>query len=625
MTRQVPALFKSPAERPLPGRVLTLSGIADGAEGLVLADLARAIASAAKPPAISLAVVCRDGPRMATAARALAFFAPDIEVLEFPAWDCLPYDRVSPHAAVVAARMMTLARLARVTGREHPAVLLTTVNAALQRVPPRDTLAKQSLSAAPGNILPMAGITTWLDLNGFNRAATVREAGDYAVRGGIVDLFAPGMDEPVRLDFFGDTLESIRSFDPETQRTDADLRALDLVPMAEFQLTSDTIRAFRTGYVAAFGAAGPDDMLYEAVSEGRRHAGMEHWLPLFHQQMETLFDYVAGSPIAIEPLAEEAAHERLAQIEDYYQARKEAFDHSGRHGALYKPLPPDRLYLAEAEWHERLEKSALARLTSFAAPEQRDVIEIGAHAGHNFTAERATPGANVFEAVGKHVQALQAAGKRAVIALWSDGSRERMSHVLREHGLLNLAPVASWPAALALPRPQVALAVLGVESGFETADVALITEQDILGERLVRSRRQAKRADNFIAEVTSLSAGDLVVHVDHGIGRFIGLRAIEAAGAPHDCLEIHYAGGDKLFLPVENIELLSRYGSEEAGVELDRLGGVAWQTRKARMKNRIREIAGELIKVAAERQLREAPRLTVETGVYDEFCAGFPL
>ena len=257
MAAQVPpALIKSPAERLSPGRVLTLAGIADGAEGLVLADLARAIASGAKPPAISIAVVCRDGPRMATLARALAFFAPDIEVLEFPAWDCLPYDRVSPHAAVVAQRMMTLARLARVQGREHPAVLLTTVNAALQRVPARELIAKQSLSAAPGNILPMAGIISWLDLNGFNRAATVREAGDYAVRGGIVDLFAPGMDEPVRLDFFGDTLESIRSFDPETQRTNADLRALDLVPMAEFQLTSDTIRLFRTGYVAAFGAAG---------------------------------------------------------------------------------------------------------------------------------------------------------------------------------------------------------------------------------------------------------------------------------------------------------------------------------------------------------------------------------
>ncbi len=625
MTAQVPhsALIKSPAERLSPGRVLTLAGIADGAEGLVLADLARAIASGPKPPAISLAVVCRDGPRMATLSRALAFFAPDIEVLEFPAWDCLPYDRVSPHAAVVAQRVMTLARLARVTGREHPAVLLTTVNAALQRVPARDLIAKQSLSAAPGNILPMAGITAWLDLNGFNRAATVRESGDYAVRGGIVDLFAPGMDGPVRLDFFGDTLESIRSFDPETQRTNADLRALDLVPMAEFQLTSDTIRAFRTGYVAAFGAAAPDDVLYEAVSEGRRHAGMEHWLPLFHQRLETVFDYVDGSPIAIEPLAEEAAHERLAQIEDYYQARKEALDHAGA-GAPYKPLPPDRLYLAEAEWRARLDKSALARLTSFATPEQANVIEVGAHAGHNFAAERAIPSANVFEAVGKHVHLLQAAGKRAVIALWSEGSRERMAHVLAEHGLLNLAPVASWPQALSLPRPQVALAVLGLESGFATADVALITEQDILGERLVRTRRQSKRADNFIAEVTSLAAGDLVVHVDHGIGRFIGLRAIEAAGAPHDCLEIHYAGGDKLFLPVENIELLSRYGSEEAGAELDRLGSTAWQTRKARMKNRIREIAGELIKVAAERQLREAPRLAVGAGLYDEFCAGFP-
>jgi transcription-repair coupling factor (superfamily II helicase) len=617
-------MSQSPAGRLKPGKLLNLAGVADGAEGLVVTDLARAIASGANPPAISIAVVCRDGSRMAALSRAFGFFAPDIEVLEFPAWDCLPYDRVSPHPAVVAQRMITLARLARVTGRAHPAVLLTTINAALQRVPERGLIAKLSLSAAPGNVLPMASITQWLELNGFNRAATVREAGDYAVRGGIIDLFAPGRDTPVRLDFFGDTLESMRSFDPETQRTTEELRALDLVPMAEFQLTSDTVRLFRTGYVAAFGAADPDDVLYEAVSEGRRHAGMEHWLPLFHKRMETLFDYIPGSPIVTEPLAEEAAHERFAQIADYYQARKDALGKDGA-GAPYKPLPPDRLYLAKDEWRTRLNGAALAHMTPFAAPETTaDVIDIGAHAGHNFAAERNTPGANVFEAVVKQVWALQGKGKRAVIALWSEGSRERMSHVLAEHSLANLALVASWPQALALPRPQVGLAVLGLDSGFETADVALITEQDILGERLVRPRRHAKHNENFIAEVTSLSAGDLVVHVDHGIGRFSGLRAIEAAGAPHDCLEIHYAGGDKLFLPVENIELLSRYGSEGAAVELDRLGGTAWQARKARMKNRIREIAGELIKVAAERQLREAPRLTVATGLYDEFCAGFP-
>jgi transcription-repair coupling factor (superfamily II helicase) len=615
---------RSPAERLAPGKPLLLAGVADGAEGLVIADLARAVAASAKAPAVSAAVICRDGPRMATLSRALAFFAPDIEVLEFPAWDCLPYDRVSPHAAVVAQRMTTLARLARVKGRERPAVLLTTVNAILQRVPARETVARQSLAAAPGNVLPMAGITQWLELNGFTRASTVREPGDYALRGGILDLFPPGMNEPVRLDFFGDTLESIRSFDPETQRTNAELRTLDLVPVAEFQLTTETIRLFRTGYVAAFGAAAPDDVLYEAVSEGRRHAGMEHWLPLFHKQMETLFDYCAATPLILEPLAEEAAHERLSQIADYFEARRAALDRDDG-GAPYKPLPPDRLYLAEAEWRTRLDDAPLSRLSPFAPPDGgADTIDIAARTGHSFTAERSEPGTNVFEAVTKHVQALQAAGKRAAIALWSDGSRERMAHVLNEHGLHNLAPVTSWPQALALPRPQVALAVLGIETGFETADVAVISEQDILGERLVRPRRQSKRAENFIAEVTGLAAGDLVVHVDHGIGRFSGLRAIEAAGAPHDCLEIHYLGGDKLYLPVENIELLSRYGAEGTNVELDRLGGAAWQARKARMKNRIREIAGELIKIAAERQLREAPRLAVAAGLYDEFCAGFP-
>jgi transcription-repair coupling factor (superfamily II helicase) len=265
-------------------------------------------------------------------------------------------------------------------------------------------------------------------------------------------------------------------------------------------------------------------------------------------------------------------------------------------------------------------------MTPFDIPEGQgqQVIDAGTRQGRNFAAERAEPGGNVFEAVTRHVQALQAARKHVVIALWSEGARERMSHVLADHALTNLAPVRSWQDALALPPHQVALAVLGLESGFETADAAVVGEQDILGDRLVRQRRGGKRPENFISEVTSLTAGDLVVHVDHGIGRFVGLRAIEAAGAPHDCLEIHYAGGDKLFLPVENIELLSRYGSEESQVDLDRLGGGAWQARKARMKRRILEIAGELIKIAAERQLREAPKLVPEHGPYDEFCAGFP-
>jgi transcription-repair coupling factor (superfamily II helicase) len=615
----------SPTEHIRAGQAVTFCGVADGAEPLVLADLARALATRADASTPRLLVVCQDGSRMAQLSSGLSFFAPDLLVMEFPSWDCLPYDRVSPHAAICAQRMVALARLSRTRVGKRPDILLTTVNAALQRVAPRAFVSAQSLSAAPGNILDMAGVVRWLELNGFVRASIVRDAGEYAVRGGIIDLFAPGMDLGVRLDFFGDALESIRSFDPQSQRTAGQLRALNLVPVSEFQLTPETIRRFRQGYLAEFGAAGPDDLLYAAVSEGRRYPGMEHWLPLFYENLQSLIDYAPGTPIVLEPLAEDAVAQRLEQITDHFEARRQAQGTLGG-GAPYRPLPPERLYLSAAEWRGALNQAALVRLTPFSvlADPSGPVVEIGARQGRNFAAEREQAQSNLFDAVTAHVHRLQADGKRVVITLWSEGSRERIKHVLSDHHLVNLVNVASWPEAIKRPKPEVGLAVLGLETGFETPDLAVIGEQDILGDRWVRPRRSGKRAADFIAEVTSLAPGDPVVHVDHGIGRFAGLVTIEAAGAPHDCLEVHYAGGDKLFLPVENVELLSRYGSEQTGVELDRLGGSAWQARKARLKERIREIAGELIKVAAERHLREAPRLVVEHGLYDEFCAGFP-
>jgi transcription-repair coupling factor (superfamily II helicase) len=615
-------MAQSPAQSLKPGRALTLAQVADGAEGMVLADLARAISAKSDAPAISLAVICRDGQRMAQLSRALSFFGPDIEVMEFPAWDCLPYDRVSPNAATVAQRMTTLSRLVRVKGRDRPSILVTTANAATQRVPARQFTATHALSVAPGNVLGMASVVEWLELNGYQRASTVREPGEYAVRGGILDLYPPGLELPVRFDYFGDSVESIKTFDPQTQRSEMPMGKLDLVPVAEFQLITETIRRFRTGYVSQFGAANPDDLLYEAVSEGRRYPGMEHWLPLFHERMDTLFDYLPDTPVALEALAEDAIKNRFAQIKDYYEARAEALK-DGMTPA-YKPMPPDRLYLTDEEWTEQLGQLAVATLSPFDVPPANDVIDIGARPGHNFVTERTEPGANVFEAVARHVNALQGDGKRVVIALWSEGARERMAHVLADHKLVNLKSVGSWQQVLASPRHEISLAVLGIDAGFVTDGAAVISEQDILGDRLVRTRKAARRADNFIQEATSLSAGDLVVHVDHGIGRFVGLQAITVTGAPHDCLEIHYADAAKLYLPVENVELLSRYGSEQTNVELDRLGSGNWQARKAKMKKRIREIAGELIKIAAERQLREAPKLTVTPGAYDEFAAGFP-
>jgi transcription-repair coupling factor (superfamily II helicase) len=614
---------RSPVAAFQPGHPFTLANVADGAEGFVVSDLARAVAAKPDAPAVSVAVVCRDGARMAQLARALDFFAPDLSVMQFPAWDCQPYDRVSPHGGILAQRLTTLARLSRLKGSDKPLILLTTVNAIMQRVPAREAITAQALSVAPGNVVGMDSIAAWLEHNGYSRVSTVREPGDYAVRGGILDLFPAGLDQPVRFDFFGDTLESIRTFDAESQRTLLDMRALDLVPISEFQLVTETIRRFRMGYVAEFGAPRRDDMLYEAVSEGRRHPGMEHWLPLFQERMETLFDYLGASPIVLEPQSEDAARERLTQINDYYEARREALDHPGG-GAVYQPLPPDRLYLTDSEWNGRLAANPIARLTPFAVPDETDVIDIDARQGRNFAPERADTSINVFERLVAHVNDLQSKRKKVVVALWTEGSRDRMASMLKDHKLLNITHINTWRAVQATPRNETMLAVVGLESGFETEAVALITEQDILGDRLVRARKSGRKLENFISEVTSLAAGDLVVHVEHGIGRFIGLQTLQVSGAPHDCLELHYANETKLFLPVENIELLSRYGSDQTNAELDRLGGSGWQARKAKLKNRIREIAGDLIKIAAERQLHEAPKFPLHPGTYDEFCARFP-
>ena len=597
------------------GRELTLASVPDGLVGKVLADALKASGSP------RLLFVARDGQRVAEVARALAFFAPDVEVLEFPAWDCLPYDRVSPHVAIVAARMATLARLAVPGGK--PAIVLTTVNAALQRTPERRLVASGSVSAVVGGDVAMDDLTGWLETNGFLRSPTVREPGEYAVRGGILDLYAAGSDAPVRLDFFGDTLDTIRTFDADTQRTIDRRERIDLVPVSEMVLTPVTIARFRERYLALFGAADREDLLYHSVSEGRRYVGMEHWLPLFADKLETLFDHTGDAGVVLDHLVDEATAERFDQMADHYQARvqaREAGDTGG--GAPYKPLPPDRLYLTKNEWNSLLRMRDAARISPFAQPEAPRIVDFGGRNGRSFAAERRDEQANVFDAVTAHANALTSAGKRVVVACWSDGSRDRTGQVLVDHGLTRLKPVANWREAAVLPADTVSLAVLGLEAGFETADLAIVGEQDILGDRLVRPH-QKRRAANYLADVTALAPGDLVVHIDHGIARFHGLKTIEALGAPHDCLELHYAGNDRVYLPVENIELLSRYGGEDASVQLDKLGGVAWQARKSRMKQRIREMAAALMKVAAARATKTAPVLTPTEGAYDEFAARF--
>jgi len=601
---------------------VTLAGVPDGAEAMVLADC---LAANAKAGGSDLCFIASDGQRLAQIEQALTFFNPGISVVSLPAWDCLPYDRVSPNPVVAARRVSALAELARGNTGGTPRIILIPVNAAIQLLPKRELIASESWRLAPGNQLHMDELTGWLAVNGFERTDTVRDIGEYAVRGGIVDLYAPGAAAPVRLDFFGDTLESIRTFDAESQRTANQLRDLGLVPMSEVVLNDTTIRRFRQSYVAMFGATDREDVLYQSVSEGRRHAGLEHWLPLFHDGLETVFDYLPETPIFIDHLAEDAIVERLKQVNDHFQARCRALEDLPSGSVPYRPIEPELLYLKKQQFLAAIDGRVRVDLTPFSIPgDKATIIDLEGRRGRSFAAERASGDTNIFDAVIGHMRSLSTAGTRTVLACWSEGSRDRFAQVLKDHGAGDVSLVDDWAQALAAPASRPILAVLGVEAGFEIGDLAVVGEQDVLGDRLVRSRKRGKRASDFLTEVTSLSAGDLVVHVDHGIGRFIGLRTIEALGAPHDCLELHYAGGDRLFLPVENIELLSRYGSDETEAQLDKLGGGAWQARKARMKKRILEIADDLIKTAAARALRQAPAIAPSEGIYDEFAANFP-
>jgi transcription-repair coupling factor (superfamily II helicase) len=604
-----PSDVKKIAQRP---GYVELTGAPEGFDALIMADLARARGGLS-------VFLARDGGRGSAFVDAFRFFAPEIEVIRFPSWDCLPYDRMGPSPGVAAQRMATLAKLAAGFADKKPRLLVTQVPALLQRVPAREVVRRSSYRAEVGRDVNIADLERYFAVNGYQRASTVSERGEFAIRGGVIDVFPPSAEEPVRLDLFGDTLEQIRAFDAETQRSTAKLTGVDLLPVSEALIDADSVARFRRGFAAAFGAPG-DDALYAAVSEGGRRAGLEHFLPLLYERLETLFDYLADDVlIGVDHLAQEARDERLAMILDAHDARQE--NQKTRSG--YHALPPDALYLTAEEWDGRLAAQPVRAFTPFQHEAAEHVVDMGARMGRQFTAERAQDSVNLFEATANHARNLAGAGKRVLFASWSEGSSERLGSMLADHGLKDVPYSPYWQAAKAADPKRPQRVVLPLETGFETEHLAVISETDILGDRLARPRRR-RRASNFLAEASSLTPGDLVVHIDHGIGRYEGLKTLEVQEAPHDCLEIHYFGDSKLYLPVENIDLLTRYGSEAEGVQLDRLGGAAWQARKARAKERLRDMAEGLIAIAAARQMKSTEEIDPPSGIFDEFCARFP-
>ncbi|UWQ60331.1 transcription-repair coupling factor [Leisingera caerulea] len=590
-------------------RAITMGGAPEGFD-------ARLILKEVQSSGAPVLHVARDDKRMEAMRAALAFFAPDMPVFVFPGWDCLPYDRVSPNADISAARMATLAALVHQMPKQF--VLLTTLNAASQRVPAREVLREAAFTARVDQRIDEGALRSFLVRMGFTQSPTVMEPGDYAVRGGIIDIFPPGESGPVRLDLFGDVLDGARRFDPVSQRTTEKLDVVELAPVSEVILDEAAITRFRQNYRIEFGAAGTDDPLYEAVSAGRKHQGIEHWLPFFHEKLETLFDYLPQAAVTLDDQVTPARLARWDSIEDQYQTRKHAMEQKGRLDTVYKPAPPGLLYLDDAAWETAVADMRVVQFHPLPQASGPGTVDAGGRIGRNFAPERQQENVSLFGALAAHIKARMQEGP-VLVASYSEGARERLSGLIEDEGLAEAIPVMDGTR---IGKSGLHLAVWALEHGFEAPRLTVISEQDVLGDRLIRAPKKRRKAENFLTETQSLSPGDLVVHVDHGIGRYKGLEVVTAAGAAHECILLEYAEQSKLYLPVENIELLSKYGHEEG--LLDRLGGGAWQAKKAKLKERIREMADKLIRIAAERALRKAPVMDPPPHAWEEFSARFP-
>lgn len=606
--------------------VNVVAGAPEGVDAFVLGEQAR------KSTSGHLHIVS-DDVRLSTLKDSLRFFAPDVTVIDFPAWDCVPYDRVSPNADIVARRMDALLQLAAVgEGATDPRVVITTASAILQRVPPVSAFRGMVREIKAGSPLNTEELAAELSRTGYQRAEQVMEPGEFAIRGGLIDLYPPGADDPVRIDLFGDEVDSLRAFDPISQRTTEKIKVLRLKPMSEAILTKQAIERFRTRYRELFGAVASTDLLYEAVSNGQAYPGMEHWLPLFHPGLDTLFAYLPDASVSLEYQVEEAIAGRLELVRDYYESRRLADPASGgaklgldEGGVVYHPVPPKELFLDEKEWRRTLAARQPTDVRPFAPSEADEhATDAGGRSGRDFADVRARPDANVYESFKTHVAEQRATRRKVVLATNTEASRRRLLGLLHDHELSTAKNADSYADVEKSHATEICLIVLPLGRGFITDRLAVITEQDLLGERLARRARSKRKAEAFIADASQLGEDDLVVHLEHGIGRYGGLETLDVGGAPHDCLKVIYHGDDRLFVPVENIEVLSRFGSEQDGMILDKLGGVAWQARKAKLKERIREMAEQLIAIAAQREMRPAETFAPPEGAYDEFCARFP-
>jgi len=580
------------------------------ARALLLAEAARAHAGL-------LVAVARDTQRAQALEAELKIFADGLPVLHFPDWETLPYDAFSPHPEIVSQRIATLYRLPGV----KRGVLVVPVATLMQRIAPRSHITGSGLMLAKRQKLDLAGEQRRLEASGYRHVPQVAEPGDFAVRGALLDIFPMGTAEPYRIELFDDEVESIRSFDPETQRSQQPVDKVELLPAREFPLTDEAAKTFRGNLRERF----PIDVrrcpLYQDMKEGVTPGGIEYYLPLFFQQTATLFDYLADDALfVLGEGAGEAADQFWTQTAERYEQRA--------HDVERPVLPPAELYLPPEKLREQLNKRLRVEVVEAG---HEHAVDTGTQPAPELPLNRKgeEPGTSL-----RHF--LSSYPGRVLIAADSAGRREALIETLAAAGL-KPQNVEDWPAFL-LPRQggegvKFAITIAGLEQGFALTRPALtvLTERELYGER-VRSERDRKRRrgtardpEAIIRDLTELSPGAPIVHVDHGVGRYQGLVSMDVGGMDGEFLVIEYAKGDKLYVPVAQLGLVSRYsGTAPELAPLHSLGGDAWERARRKAAEKVRDVAAELLAIYAQRQARGGESMPIDRQLVEEFGSSFP-
>lgn len=580
--------------------------------GLEGSAAALALARAADIHTGPLLVLTQDETQAWRLEAALRFFSPPgLPVLHFPDLETLPYDLFSPHQDILSERLATLYRLPRL----EKGLVIVSADTLLQRLPPRDYLEARAFLLKTGEKLDMLALRERLSRVGYQGVSEVQAHGEFAVRGAILDIYPMGSREAYRIDLFDDEVESIRSFDPETQRSIDRLDEIRVLPGREFPLDDEAIQFFRRRYRERLPGDPSRSRIYADVSEGVAPAGIEYYLPLFFEQTASLFDYLpTGSLLACMGDVEHSLQQDLQQIHERYEQRR---------GDLERPLlPPEEAFIPSADLIDRLQTRAGIWLDPPATANQLPVVDFS-----TVSATRYATNTDPALAARTLAAFLKAQGGRTLLSAESAGRREAILELLAPVGLQPVH-VDGWQDFLASREPLcICEAPLDQDLVLDDPRLSLITEAQLLGTRPLaqRVRKAVRDPETILRDLTDLALGAPVVHQDHGVGRYGGLQYLDTAGIATEFLMIEYAGGDKLYVPVSSLQLVHRYsGSEPELAPLHRLGNDRWQKAKDRAAERVRDVATELLEIQARRGNKQRAPCSFDESEYRRFSAGFP-